>query len=48
MKKLMIGTTLALMLVFLAGCATQATKASTKVKCPACGYDFTIPNTPGN
>jgi len=49
MKRIIIWSTLGLSLLLLAGCATTASKAAdAKVKCPACGYEFAIPDTPGN
>jgi len=41
-----------LVVALLAGCATTGSKmddqgmVSSKVKCPACGYEFNVPNDP--
>ena len=35
----------AMLVVGLTGCATTAAEPM-KVKCPGCGYEFTVPGTP--
>jgi len=44
MKKLAILLTAGLLALSLAGCATHSGEMGmTKVKCPACGYEFEAP-----
>lgn len=44
MKRARVILGMLLVAVFLAGCAT--TGAGNAVKCPACGYEFNVPNDP--
>jgi len=48
MKKLAYLMLVALLSITLAACATHKNAAGAKVKCPACGYEFQAPDTPGN
>ncbi|BCR03087.1 hypothetical protein DESUT3_01560 [Desulfuromonas versatilis] len=49
MRKLAAYITTALLVLSLAACATStATGEKAKVKCPACGYEFTPHTSPGN
>lgn len=48
MKKLAYLMLVAMLTVTLAACASPKKDAGMKVKCPACGYEFAIPDTPGN
>ena len=43
MKKLMSLMLLALMAISLAACTGVKKSSSHRVKCPACGYEFDIP-----
>jgi transcription elongation factor Elf1 len=46
MKKLVVLLVAAVLLASLSACATKAQKSTTRVKCPACGYEFEVPATP--
>lgn len=48
MKALSIVMLRLVSLALIGGCAQSAKVAGQKAKCPACGYSFTIPDTPGN
>lgn len=48
MKKLLTLVLVGMMALSITACAKQAGGEKAKVKCPACGYEFQIPNTPGN
>ncbi len=49
MRKLAAYITTALLILSLAACATTtASGGKAKVKCPACGYEFTPATSPGN
>jgi len=49
MKKLSLGMLLLVSLALIGGCAQSAKLAGHQVKCPACGYEFPLPeNSTGN
>jgi hypothetical protein len=43
MKKLISLVLLVLFALSVAACAPMGTKEKTRVKCPACGYEFEVP-----
>jgi hypothetical protein len=48
MKKLAILTLVSVLGFSLAACSTHKMSPGAKVKCPACGYEFPIPEQTGN
>lgn len=43
MKKLVVLLMTAMMVMSLSACAKKAEQGMTRVKCPACGYEFEVP-----
>jgi hypothetical protein len=45
MKKILLSVLLVVLVCSLSACAKPA-KEEQRVKCPACGYEFVVPETP--
>jgi len=43
MKKLLILVTAGILAISLTACAKKMETEKTRVKCPACGYEFEVP-----
>ncbi|BCR03050.1 hypothetical protein DESUT3_01190 [Desulfuromonas versatilis] len=48
MKKLITLVLVSMLALSLSACATTKGGDKARVKCPACGYEFEVPATPGN
>ncbi len=46
MKKLVSLAVVAMFALSMAACAPMAKGEKARVKCPACGYEFEVPETP--
>ena len=45
MKKIISLVVMAMLALSLSACAGMGKKETTRVKCPACGYEFEVPAT---
>lgn len=45
MKKIAIMAVVVMLSFSIAACATKSSEAKTRVKCPACGYEFEVPGS---
>lgn len=45
MKKLVALVVMTMLALSISACAPMGKKGTTRVKCPACGYEFEVPAT---